>query len=68
MCCAAALGQLGRTGEAAVELRCLLDHVPDFRTGGRDLLRRILYSDRSVTAMLAGLQKAEDALGGESGD
>lgn len=62
LCRAAALGQLGRREEAAAEMRRLLDLVPDFRTRGTDLMRRILYSHRSVKAMSAGLQKAAEAL------
>lgn len=62
LCRAAALGQLGRTDEAAAELRRLLTLVPDFRIRGPELLRRILYHDRSVKQMLAGLAKANVAL------
>ncbi|GEM_PF-2239800 len=62
LCRAAALGQLGRREKAAAEMRRLLDLVPDFRTRGTDLMRRILYSHRSVKAMSAGLQKATEAL------
>lgn len=62
LCRAAALGQLGRTDEAAGEMRRLLAVVPDFRTRGPELLRRILYYGRNVNRVLAGLAKAAGAL------
>jgi adenylate cyclase len=61
LCRAAALGQLGRIDEAAGEMRRLLMLVPNFRTRAPELLRRILYSDRSVKRMLDGLAKAAGA-------
>ena len=61
LCRAAALGQLGRSNQAAGEMGRLLNLVPDFPTRGPKLLRRILYHDRSVKQMLAGLTKADVA-------
>lgn len=55
---AAILGQLGRTNEARVALQNLLDIQPGFPANGRDIVRRLLYSDENVEMVFEGLHKA----------
>jgi tetratricopeptide (TPR) repeat protein len=55
---AACLGQLGRREEAHLELVELLRLCPDFKTRGRERMRRLLFSEENVTMLLDGLRKA----------
>ncbi len=55
---AAVLGQLGRKNEAGRAVEELLALVPDFKSRGRSLLRRITYLDEHVDMLAEGLRKA----------
>jgi adenylate cyclase len=56
---AAALGQLGRVGEAGAALEEMQRALPDTDIGLRELMRRTLFPDENVDILLEGLQKAE---------
>jgi len=55
---AAALGQMGRTGEARTAIDELLRLVPDFATCGRRLIGRYVKKDDLVDTFIEGLRKA----------
>jgi TolB-like protein len=55
---AAAAGQLGMYPQAAASLEELLEMRPDFASRGRDLVRRLAYSDEHVEMLFEGLFKA----------
>ena len=55
---AAVLGQLGRKNEAGRAVEELLALMPDFKSRGRSLLRRITYLDEHVDMLAEGLRKA----------
>ncbi|MGD8649964.1 MAG: hypothetical protein PVJ77_25740, partial [Desulfobacterales bacterium] len=55
----AVLGQLGRTDDAQPYLRKLLSLQPTFKERGRNLIRRLLYSEENVDMVYEGLQKAD---------
>ena len=55
---AAVLGQLGRTDDAQPYLQKLLSLQPSFKDSGRDLVRRLLYSEENVEMVFEGLRKA----------
>lgn len=55
---AAVLGQIGRTKDAQPYLQKLLSLQPNFKDRGRDLIRRLLFSEENVDMVYEGLQKA----------
>ncbi len=55
---AAVLGQLGRPDDAQPYLQKLLSLQPAFKDNGRDLVKRLLYSEENVDMVYEGLQKA----------
>ena len=55
---AAVLGQLGRTDDAQPYLQKLLNLQPSFENNGRDLVRRLIYSEENVEMVYEGLRKA----------
>ena len=55
---AAALGQMGRNGEARKALDELLKLVPDFANSGRRLIGRYVKVDDLIDRIVEGLQKA----------
>lgn len=55
---AMALGHLDRVDEAAPHIESLLEIKADFRTGGRELLSRLLCADANVALVAEGLKKA----------
>ena len=55
---AAVLGQLGRKDDAEPYVKRLLEMQPTFKTHGRELIRRLLYSDENVDMVVRGLEKA----------
>jgi len=55
---AAALGQMGKEGDARTAVDKLLKLVPDFATCGRELIRGYVKVDDLVDAVIEGLQKA----------
>jgi adenylate cyclase len=55
----AVLGQLGRTDDAQPYLRKLLSLQPTFKERGRNLIRRLLYSEENVDMVYEGLQKVD---------
>jgi adenylate cyclase len=55
---AAALGEMGREGDARAAVDELLKLVPDFATCGRELIRGYVKVEDVVDAVVEGLQKA----------
>ena len=55
---AVVLGQIGRTKDAQPYLQKLLSLQPTFKERGRNLIRRLLYSEENVDIVYEGLQKA----------
>ena len=55
---AAVLGQLDRRDDAQTYVKRLLDMQPKFNNQGRELIRRLLYSDENVDMVVGGLEKA----------
>lgn len=55
---AAALGQMGRTGEAQAAMRQLLELVPDFAEVGTELISGYVKVDELTGKLMDGLQKA----------
>ncbi|MDJ0820139.1 MAG: tetratricopeptide repeat protein [Desulfobacterales bacterium] len=54
---AAVLGQLGRADDAQPYLQIITGLQPTFKERGRDLIRRLLYSEENVDMVYEGLQK-----------
>jgi len=55
---ATTLGQLGRQNEAQTAVGQLLKLVPDFATGGRELISRYVKVDALIGGIIEGLKKA----------
>jgi adenylate cyclase len=55
---AAVLGQLGRQEEAKQAVAELLALLPDFKSRGRSVLKRMVHLDENVDMLLEGLRKA----------
>ena len=55
---AAALGQLGRVEEGKTAVAKLLTLQPDFAQRGRELMRRLFFSEKNVQVLTDGLTKA----------
>ena len=58
---AASLGQLGRLADAHWELTQLQKVCPDVHEQGRELMRRVFYSEELVEQVIEGLDKAARA-------
>ena len=61
---AATLGQLGHKNQATTVLKELLEMRPQFAAHGRDWMRRTVFSDASVEALVEGLHRAGLQVGG----
>jgi adenylate cyclase len=61
---AAVLGELGRKADARPYVEALLKMQPTFNARGRELMRRLFYSDENVDMVAGGLEKAGLAVSG----